>query len=201
MAANTAQYVALVGAASGVALNGRIPANLGPASNLPIFLPTQIPTPASFVPLNSLRGNYPVSEGTSIWGLRLDHRLTNAQNIMARVQRESEYGDGHTSKRAEPELWAERTEPDIDAAVSRRKFIVPAHMVAEAPRGMRSATCSTARCSEPLISSPRNIASMRSLRRLSCASRINSWSVSSVMRFFEKSKVDAGAFDCQVFAP
>ncbi len=85
--ANMAQYVALVGAASGVALNGAIPAAFGPGvgGGLPIFLPTQIQTPASFVPLNKLRGNYPISEGTSIWGLRLDHKITDAQSLMARI--------------------------------------------------------------------------------------------------------------------
>ena len=85
--ANMAQYVALVGASSGVALNGTVPAAFGPGvgGGLPIFLSSKLPIPASFVPLNSLRGNYPVSEGTSIWGLRLDHRLTNSQNLLFRI--------------------------------------------------------------------------------------------------------------------
>ncbi len=78
----TAQYVALVGSASGVALNGRAPATLGGAA---AFIDSSIPTPASFVPLNSLRGNYPVSEGTSIWGLRLDHKINDYQSLMARI--------------------------------------------------------------------------------------------------------------------
>lgn len=80
--AQTAQYVALVGAASGVALTGRAPATLGGGAS---FIDSSIPTPASFVPLNSLIGNYPVSEGTSIWGLRLDHKISDAQSLMARI--------------------------------------------------------------------------------------------------------------------
>jgi hypothetical protein len=83
----TAQYVALVGAASGVALNGTVPTALGPGvgGGLPIFLTSKLPTPASFVPLNTLRGNYPVAEGTSLWGLRLDHRINDSNNLMFRV--------------------------------------------------------------------------------------------------------------------
>ncbi|MCU1285027.1 MAG: hypothetical protein JWO13_1377 [Acidobacteriales bacterium] len=80
--AGTAQYVGLVGSASGVALTGHSPAVLGGFAR---FATTSIPLPASFVPLNTLTGNYPVSEGTSIWGLRLDHRLTNNQNLMLRA--------------------------------------------------------------------------------------------------------------------
>ena len=55
----------------------------------------------------------------------------------------------------------------------------------DAPRGARSATCSTARFSVTLISSPRNIASIRARRPDSSASRNSSASVSSVTRFFE----------------
>ena len=55
----------------------------------------------------------------------------------------------------------------------------------EAPRGARSATCSTARPSVVLILSPRNMASMRWRRPASSASASSRRSVSSVMRFFE----------------
>ncbi len=55
----------------------------------------------------------------------------------------------------------------------------------DAPCGARSATCRTARSSVTLIFSPRNIASMRSRRPDSSASSTSSFSVSSVMRFFE----------------
>ena len=55
----------------------------------------------------------------------------------------------------------------------------------EASRGARRATCRTARCSETLIFSPRNIASIRALRPDSPASASSSFSVSSVTRFFE----------------
>jgi hypothetical protein len=38
-----------------------------------------VPLPASYVPLNSIRGNYPVTEKTSLWSLRLDQNW-NANN-------------------------------------------------------------------------------------------------------------------------
>ena len=54
------------------------------------------------------------------------------------------------------------------------------------PRGIRSATCSTARSSETLMCSPRNIASRRSAQAATPRrARRSSRSVSSVTRFFE----------------
>ncbi len=41
-------------------------------------------TPTSFAPLNSLIGNFPISEKTEIYSLRLDHKLTNNQQLMLR---------------------------------------------------------------------------------------------------------------------
>ena len=55
----------------------------------------------------------------------------------------------------------------------------------EAPFGARRATCRTARCSETLIFSPRNMASMRARRPDCSASCSSSLTVSSVTRFFE----------------
>ncbi len=77
-----AQYFGLVREASSVALTGATTATLGGA---PIFITTGAPLPASFVALNSLRGNYPISEGTSLWSARLDHRWNEANNTFLRV--------------------------------------------------------------------------------------------------------------------
>jgi hypothetical protein len=41
--------------------------------------------PGSFVPLNSLRGNYPVKEATSLWSGRLDQRWNANNNSFLRV--------------------------------------------------------------------------------------------------------------------
>ena len=44
-----------------------------------------VPLPRSFVPLRSLTGNYPVSEGTSLWSARLDHMWNERNNSFVRV--------------------------------------------------------------------------------------------------------------------
>ncbi|HEY4819094.1 MAG TPA: carboxypeptidase regulatory-like domain-containing protein [Candidatus Acidoferrum sp.] len=43
------------------------------------------PLPASYVGLNSIRGNYPVSEKTSLWSGRLDQRWNNHNSSFLRV--------------------------------------------------------------------------------------------------------------------
>ena len=53
------------------------------------------------------------------------------------------------------------------------------------PLGARRATCSTERFSVVLMTSPRNIAAVRSRRPHSAASATSRFSVSSVTRFFE----------------
>jgi hypothetical protein len=78
----TMAYAALVAGGSGVALKGVQPAFLGGAATFPT---SGAPLPASFTPLGLVGGNFPVSEGTSIWSLRIDHRLTEAQQFMVRA--------------------------------------------------------------------------------------------------------------------
>ena len=53
------------------------------------------------------------------------------------------------------------------------------------PAGMRKTTCSTERFSVVLMTSPRNIAAVRSRTPRSAARAASSVTVSSVMRFFE----------------
>src|SRR5690348_11072645 len=81
-----AGYAAAAGAASGVALNGVVPQNLGPLAGggLPIFPSSGALLPASFVPMTSLVGNYPIFEGTSLYSLRLDHRISANNELMLR---------------------------------------------------------------------------------------------------------------------
>jgi len=78
------QYIRLAGAASAVALTGQLP---GVGGFFPPLSTTEplVGLPQSFVPLQSVVGNFPVSEGTSIYSLRLDHRLTERQNLNVRV--------------------------------------------------------------------------------------------------------------------
>ncbi len=44
-----------------------------------------VPLPASYVPLNSIRGNYPVQEKTSLWSLRLDQNWNSNNHSFLRV--------------------------------------------------------------------------------------------------------------------
>ena len=81
------QYSALVGAASGMAVNGAWPVAMG---GLPGFFSTcQTPgtcfVPKSYQTLASQEGNFPVFEGTSLYSLRIDHNITNSNRLMLRA--------------------------------------------------------------------------------------------------------------------
>ena len=86
------QYIALVGSSSGLALTGQNPAflGIGPTN----FVTSRQATPASFVPLNNLIGNFPISEKTEIYSLRLDHKITNNQQIFLRASVSPSYITG-----------------------------------------------------------------------------------------------------------
>jgi Carboxypeptidase regulatory-like domain/TonB dependent receptor len=88
------EVAALAGGASATALLGNTPA--GPAVfPLPIdcnpAIPGNctaanvVPLPSSYVGLDSLRGNYPVKEGTSLWSGRLDQHWNSSNNSFLRV--------------------------------------------------------------------------------------------------------------------
>jgi hypothetical protein len=82
------QYTALAASSSGMALKGAWPATLGGFSGFPTSCPPPTANcfvPASFVPLNSLVGNFPVSERTDLYSLRLDHNLTSNNRLTLRV--------------------------------------------------------------------------------------------------------------------
>jgi TonB-dependent receptor-like protein len=81
------QYAAVMGGGSSTAVNARLPVAppiYGPLSGAPAFITSDAPLPGSFHSLNSQIGNFPVFEGTSVYSLRLDHRLTNNQQLMLR---------------------------------------------------------------------------------------------------------------------
>ncbi|HYH00023.1 MAG TPA: TonB-dependent receptor [Terriglobales bacterium] len=86
-------YLRLAGAASSVALTGNLP-GVGRA-----FVPlaagqAPVPLPQSYVPLLSIVGNYPVKEVTNVYSLRLDQRITNAQQLNLRVGVSPSYATG-----------------------------------------------------------------------------------------------------------
>ena len=93
-------YAVLAGGGAGLAVNGALPSaamaigigqkySLACAAtfNCPLNLfPTSgLATPGTFHPMSSLIGNFPVGEETSLYSLRIDHRLTNSNNLNVRV--------------------------------------------------------------------------------------------------------------------
>jgi carboxypeptidase family protein/TonB-dependent receptor-like protein len=87
-AVEVGSYAALAGASSGTALNGSWPAGLGGLSQFFTSCNPQVlicaGLPASFVPLNSLKGNFPISEHTDLYSARLDHNFTNNNRLTLR---------------------------------------------------------------------------------------------------------------------
>lgn len=83
-------YAATVGSSSLVALYGKNPVTaflgLGPGY-FPQLDPTVAPNaiPASFVPMSTLVGNFPIFEGTSLWSARLDQQLATNNQLSLRV--------------------------------------------------------------------------------------------------------------------
>jgi outer membrane receptor protein involved in Fe transport len=75
------QYIALVGSGSSIATSGQNPAFLQPTIGAKNFVTSGQVLPASFVPLNSLIGNFPISERTEVYSLRIDHKITNNQQL------------------------------------------------------------------------------------------------------------------------
>ena len=84
---NLLSYEELIGASSGMAINGKWPTAMG---GLPGFItscstPGTCFVPASYQSLASQEGNFPVFEGTSLYSLRIDHNLSNTNRATFRV--------------------------------------------------------------------------------------------------------------------
>jgi hypothetical protein len=97
-------YAFMVGASSGIAVNGTYPswfAGLGPAlvpaglqqfpsscnpsfAFVATFAPYCTGLPGSFQTLASQQGNFPVFEGTSLYSLRIDHNVSNSNRLTLR---------------------------------------------------------------------------------------------------------------------
>jgi len=80
-------YAEILGASSGMAVNGAWPTLLG---GQPGFISTcQTPgtcfVPASYQTLASQEGNFPVFEGTSLYSFRIDHNVSNSNRLTLRV--------------------------------------------------------------------------------------------------------------------
>jgi len=84
------KYLGLVGASSGMALNGAWPLGLTGGAPFSGFATSCAPPGPCFVPsayqtLTSQMGNFPVFEGTSLYSLRLDHNLNNNHRLTFRI--------------------------------------------------------------------------------------------------------------------
>jgi hypothetical protein len=79
------QYISLVGSSSSLATTGQNPGFLQPTIGATNFVTSGQATPASFVPLNSLIGNFPIGEKTEVYSLRLDHKITVNQQLFLRA--------------------------------------------------------------------------------------------------------------------
>ena len=78
------QYIALIGSSSSLATTGQNPGFLQPTIGVSNFVTSGQATPASFVPLNSLIGNFPIGEKTEIYSLRIDHKINSQQQLLVR---------------------------------------------------------------------------------------------------------------------
>jgi carboxypeptidase family protein/TonB-dependent receptor-like protein len=87
--AEVGAYTGFAAASSGQALDGKWPQSVSVVPNFSAF-PTSCAPPArcfvpqSFVPLRTLVGNFPVSERTDLYSLRLDHNFSSNNRIMLR---------------------------------------------------------------------------------------------------------------------
>ncbi len=95
----TAPYLTLAGGGAGVALNGVVPStamlpiitavaakrSLPPPTGLNAFPSSGAALPPSYVTLNSIKGNYPVTERTDLYSLRFDHCFTRDQTGTLRL--------------------------------------------------------------------------------------------------------------------
>lgn len=89
IAPSVPSYVFLIGASSGMALNGVWPTGLTGIPGLSGFA-TSCSAPPCFVPasfqsLGSQAGNFPVFEGTSLYSLRLDHNINANNRLTLRI--------------------------------------------------------------------------------------------------------------------
>ncbi len=81
------QYAAILGASSGMAVNGAWPIGMGaqPGFISSCQTPGTCFVPASYQTLISQEGNFPVFEGTSLYSLRIDHNVSDSNRLTLRA--------------------------------------------------------------------------------------------------------------------
>ena len=108
----TVNYALLVGSSGPVAIAGQNPLTqalgLGPG----YFANTGsgfIPLPASYVPMGSIVGNFPVHELGNIYSLRLDHKINNNQQLMLRGSVSPDIQDGIEVNAQGPQVFGQNS--------------------------------------------------------------------------------------------
>ena len=141
--ANTIGYAFLVGSSGPVAITGRNPLTqalgLGPGY---FFAPTPPPSsflcPQSFVPMESLVGNFPVHELSDIYSLRLDHKITNNQQLMLRGSVSPDIQDGIEVNAQGPQVFGQNCAvAHLDEQLPRLEHHRRAHLDHRQQQGQR----------------------------------------------------------------
>ena len=109
----TINYALLAGTSGPVAIAGQNPLTqiigLGPG----FFAPSGagfIPLPTSYVPMQTLIGNFPVHELGDIYSLRLDHKLNNNQQLMLRASVSPDIVDGIEVNAQGPQVFGQNSQ-------------------------------------------------------------------------------------------
>jgi len=131
------QYVALVGSSSSLATTGKNPVFLQPTIGVNRFVTSGQATPGSYTPLNNLIGNFPITEKTEVYSLRLDHKLTDRQQLMLRGSASPSYVTGIQENAANQNLGensfsrtASQSLHDF-AVVGQHTYVISANKVNE----------------------------------------------------------------------
>ncbi len=108
----TINYALLAGTSGPVAITGQNPFThiIGIGSGY--FAPTStnfIPLPASYVPMQSLIGNFPVHELSDIYSLRLDHKINENQQLMLRGSVSPDIVDGIEVNAQGPQVFGQNS--------------------------------------------------------------------------------------------
>ncbi|HWS95375.1 MAG TPA: carboxypeptidase regulatory-like domain-containing protein, partial [Candidatus Methylomirabilis sp.] len=109
---DTVNYALLAGTSGPVAIAGQNPLTHIIGIGGGYFAPTSssfIPLPASYVPMQTLIGNFPVHELANIYSLRLDHKINNNQQLMLRGSVSPDIVDGIEVNAQGPQVFGQNS--------------------------------------------------------------------------------------------
>ena len=112
-----------------LATTGQNPGFLQPTIGPSNFVTSGQATPASFVPLNALIGNFPISEKTEVYSLRLDHKLTDNQQLLLRANVSPSFVTGIQESAANQNIGENSFSRTANPALPRLRSPRPAHAI------------------------------------------------------------------------